>query len=161
VPEVSDHEPLDHANVTVIPPLVYLGSILLGVAANWLLGVGFPLAFALRMALGVALVCGGVAVVMSFGYAFRQIGQDPHPNTPTTRIITSGTYRYSRNPGYASLAVIQVGIALLLDNAWILLALLPALVIMHYGVIIREEAYLERKFGDEYLRYKASVRRWL
>jgi hypothetical protein len=54
-----------------------------------------------------------------------------------------------------------LGIGLLLNNAWVLLVLIPVLVTMHYGVIIREEAYLERKFGDEYLRYKANVRRWL
>ena len=161
MPEASDRETLDHANVIVMPPLLYLGAILLGVLAHWFLRIELPLAFAFRMALGVALVCGGVAVAMSFGYAFRQTGQDPHPNTPTPQVITSGFYRYSRNPGYLSLAVIQLGIALLLNNAWILLALIPVLVTMHYGVIIREEAYLERKFGDEYLRYKASVRRWL
>ena len=159
--EANERETLDHANVIVIPPLLHIGAILLGVLAYWLLRVEFPLAFASRMVLGVVLVCGGVAVAISFGYAFRQTGQDPHPNTPTPQVITSGFYRYSRNPGYLSLAVIQVGIALLLDNVWILLALIPALVTMHYGVIIREEAYLERKFGDEYLRYKASVRRWI
>jgi protein-S-isoprenylcysteine O-methyltransferase Ste14 len=161
VSETNDRETHDHANVLVIPPLVHLGAILLGVLAHWFLRLELPLAFAFRMALGAVLVGGGVAVAMSFGYAFRQTGQDPHPNTPTPRVITSGTYRYSRNPGYVSLALIQVGVALLLDNAWILLTLLPALLVMHYGVIVREEAYLERKFGDEYLRYKASVRRWL
>jgi protein-S-isoprenylcysteine O-methyltransferase Ste14 len=161
VTEANDRETLDHANVIVIPPLVHVGSILLGVLAHWLLPVELQLAFALRMALGVALVCGGVALAMSFGLAFRRTGQDPHPNTPTPRVITSGFYRYSRNPGYLSLAVIQVGIALLLGNAWVLLALIPALVVMHHGVILREEAYLERKFGDEYLRYKESVRRWI
>ena len=161
MPAASDREPLDHANVIVMPPLLHLGSILLGVLAFWFLRVELPLAFAFRMVLGVALVGGGVAVAMSFGYAFRQTGQDPNPNTPTPRVITSGFYRYSRNPGYLSLAVIQVGIALLLNNAWILLALVPVLVTMHYGVIIREEAYLERKFGDEYLDYKKDVRRWL
>jgi protein-S-isoprenylcysteine O-methyltransferase Ste14 len=161
VPEASDRETLDHANVIVMPPLLHLGSILLGVLAYWFLRVEFPLAFAFRMALGVALLCGGLAVAMSFGRAFRRTGQDPNPNTPTPRVVTSGFYRYSRNPAYVSLVVIQLGIALLLNNAWILLALLPVLVTMHYGVIIREEAYLERKFSDEYLRYKEDVRRWL
>ena len=161
VPEASDRETLDHANVIVMPPLLHLGSILLGVVAHWFLRFEFPLDLGFRMALGIALLGGGVAASISFSRAFRRAGQDPHPNTPTPRIITTGLYRYSRNPAYASLVAIQLGIGLLLDNAWILLVLLPVLVIMHYGVIIREEAYLERKFGDEYLRYKANVRRWL
>jgi protein-S-isoprenylcysteine O-methyltransferase Ste14 len=110
---------------------------------------------------GGALVVAGIALSIGFSRAFQKSGQDRHPNRPTPAVITTGLYRYSRNPAYLSLVLGQVGIALLLDNVWILLTLLPALVIMHYGVIIREEAYLERRFGDEYLRYKSNVRRWL
>jgi protein-S-isoprenylcysteine O-methyltransferase Ste14 len=161
VPEASDRETLDHANVIVMPPLLHLGSIVLGVVAHWFLGVEVPLDPGFRAALGVALLGGGVAVAVSFPRAFRRAGQDPNPNTPTPRVITTGLYRYSRNPAYASLVAVQLGIGLLLNNAWVLLVLIPVLVTMHYGVIIREEAYLERKFGDEYLRYKETVRRWL
>jgi len=160
VPEASDRETLDHANVIVMPPLLHIGSILLGVVAYWFLGLEFPLAFVFRLVLGAALLGGGLAVTLSFSRAFRRAGQDLNPNTPTPGVIKTGLYRCSRNPAYVSLVVAQLGIALLLNNAWILLALIPVLVTMHYGVIIREEAYLERKFGDEYLRYKEDVRRW-
>ena len=79
----------------------------------------------------------------------------------TRLLITSGPYRYSRNPAYVSLTVILLGLGLLLNNAWLLLVAIPVVAIMNYGVIHREEAYLERTFGDEYLRYKAGVRRWI
>jgi protein-S-isoprenylcysteine O-methyltransferase Ste14 len=161
VPETSDRESPDHANVIVVPPLLHVVAILLGVVAHGYARVQFPLDLVLRAPLGIVLVGAGVATSISFSRAFRRAGQGLNPNTPTPRIITTGLYRYSRNPAYVALVGIQVGIALLLDNVWILLVLLPVLVIMHYGVIIREEAYLERKFGDEYLHYKASVRRWL
>jgi protein-S-isoprenylcysteine O-methyltransferase Ste14 len=161
VPEASDRKTLDHANVIVIPPLLHLVSIALGIAAQWLLRLEFPLALVFRAVIGIALLGGGIAISISFSRAFRRAGQDRNPNTPTPRLITTGVYRYSRNPAYVALIAIQVGIGLLLDNVWILLVLIPVLVIMHYGVIIREEAYLERAFGDEYLRYKENVRRWL
>jgi protein-S-isoprenylcysteine O-methyltransferase Ste14 len=161
VPEASDRKTLDHANVIVIPPLLHLGSIALGIVAHWFLRLEFPLPFVFRAVMGIALLGGGVAISIAFSRAFRRTGQDRNPNTPTPRLITTGPYRTSRNPAYVALIAIQVGIGLLLDNVWILLVLIPVLVIMHYGVIIREEAYLERAFGDEYLRYKENVRRWL
>jgi protein-S-isoprenylcysteine O-methyltransferase Ste14 len=161
VPEASDHKTLDHANVIVVPPLLHLGSIALAIVAQQLLRLEFPLSSTFRAVTGIALLGGGVAISVSFSRTFRRAGQDRNPNTPTPRVITTGLYRYSRNPAYVALIAIQVGVGLLLDNVWILLFLIPALVTMHYGVIIREEAYLERKFGDEYLRYKENVRRWL
>jgi protein-S-isoprenylcysteine O-methyltransferase Ste14 len=72
-----------------------------------------------------------------------------------------GVFRFSRNPLYLSLTLLYIGISLLFNALWALLLLLPLLVIVQIGVIQREEVYLERKFSDEYLRYKAQVRRWL
>lgn len=152
---------VDHANVAVMPPLLYLGAVLIGVAVHWFVPLAFPVAAPLRWALGGALVVAGSVGAFGFARAFQGIGQDRSPNTPTPSIVTGGLYRFSRNPAYVSLTAIQIGIALLLDNGWILLAVLPVLAVMQRSVILREEAYLERKFGDEYLSYKAEVRRWL
>ncbi len=80
---------------------------------------------------------------------------------PSTAIITTGPFRYSRNPAYVALTLLCVGLGVLLDNPWILVLLLPAVLLVHFGVVRREERYLERRFGEEYRRYKASVRRWL
>ena len=77
---------------------------------------------------------------------------------PSTVIITTGPFRYLRNPAYVAL---WVGLGVVLDNPWILVLLLPAVLLVHFGVVRREERYLERQFGEEYRRYKASVHRWL
>jgi len=157
----SSGQALDHANVVVIPPVLHIVAILLGVAAYWWVRLEFPVDFVVRAPLGIALLGAGLTTTLWFFRTFRRAGQSVDPNSPTQRVLTTGLYRYSRNPAYAALVATHAGIALLLDNVWILLMLVPALVIMHYGVILREEAYLERKFGDEYLHYKANVRRWL
>jgi len=76
-------------------------------------------------------------------------------------MVTEGPFHYSRNPAYLSMTMIYTGIASLANALWALLLLPVALLVMQRGVIEREERYLERKFGEEYLRYKAQVRRWV
>jgi protein-S-isoprenylcysteine O-methyltransferase Ste14 len=75
--------------------------------------------------------------------------------------VTDGPFRYTRNPIYVALTLFYLGIGVVLNALWVLLLIVPLIVVMQLGVITREERYLERKFGDEYLRYKARVRRWL
>ncbi len=162
VSEANDKQPAsDHANVVIMPPLLYGIGLLAGIALQFVEAsrIGGPAP--LRWLVGAVLVGGGLWFALVFARAFNRIEQDRSPNTPTPSIITTGLYRYSRNPAYVSLTAILLGIGLLLDNAWILLAAIPVVLVMHYGVVLREEAYLERSFGEEYLRYKAGVRRWL
>jgi protein-S-isoprenylcysteine O-methyltransferase Ste14 len=83
------------------------------------------------------------------------------PTKPTTALVTEGPFRYSRNPIYVALTLLYVGVALLINALWILLLVVPAGLVLRYGVIAREEAYLTRKFGDAYRHYTAQVRRWL
>ncbi len=151
----------DHPNVVAPPPGIHLAFILVGVAVQR--GWAWHIApeSGVRFGLGLALVVGGHVIVGLFFLTFHRAGQNPLPNTPSPAVITGGLYRFSRNPVYSANVVIHVGIALMLDNWWILLLLGPAVAVMHYGVIVREEAYLERTFGEEYLRYKNSVRRWV
>jgi protein-S-isoprenylcysteine O-methyltransferase Ste14 len=79
---------------------------------------------------------------------------------PTTALVTVGPFRYSRNPIYMALTLLDVGVALLINALWILLLVIPAVLVLRYGVIAREEAYLTRKFGDAYRQYTTQVRRW-
>jgi protein-S-isoprenylcysteine O-methyltransferase Ste14 len=158
---VTDARPQDHANVVIMPPLLYAGALVAGIVLQLVSAAPTGLPSLLRWGVGGILVLGGAWLGMGFARAFNRIGQDRNPNTPTPSIISDGLYRYSRNPAYVSLTALLLGIGLLLDNLWILLLTLPVLIVMQYGVIQREEAYLERTFGEEYLRYKASVRRWL
>ena len=84
-----------------------------------------------------------------------------HPKGATTAIVSTGLYRYTRNPMYLSLTLIYMGVSVAINAWWGLLLLIPLLVVVQKGIIEQEEAYLSRKFGEEYLRYKAQVRRWL
>jgi protein-S-isoprenylcysteine O-methyltransferase Ste14 len=92
---------------------------------------------------------------------FHAAGTPVPGNRPTTTIVKAGPYRFSRNPIYLAFSLFQTGLALGVNDAWLLVTLLPAIFVMSFVVIPREERYLEACFGDEYKRYKASVRRWL
>jgi len=123
------------------------------------LPVDLPLA--LRMGLGVATALFGVALVAAAIGLFRRTGQDPKPWESTPEIISTGIYRFTRNPMYVGMALLQASIGITWGNGWIL-ALVPVVLVTIYTIAIRhEEAYLERKFGSTYLDYKHSVRRWL
>ena len=151
----------DHADVRILPPVLFLGSIALGV----LIQLASPLRFAessgLRVAIGLLAVALGFAEIAWAFTVMRRTHQDPDPRKPSPELIPTGPYRYSRNPMYAGMTLIQTGIGVALGNLWILLLLLPTLFILQRGVIEKEEAYLQRRFGDSYLRYRNSVRRWL
>jgi len=88
-------------------------------------------------------------------------GTNVNPSLPTTSIVTSGPFRLSRNPLYVAVTLLYFGLILALNTWWGIIMLIPLLIIMHFGVVLREERYLEEKFGDEYRRYKARVARYL
>jgi len=142
------------------PPLIYLGSILVGVALHRLWPVAVvPAEWAAP--LGAPLIVAAAVVFLLAVRAFRRAGTPIQSVRPTTRIVQTGPYRFSRNPIYLAFTTLHLGIAIWVNSAWLLGTLLLTLVLMSYGVIAREERYLERKFGDEYVRYKTAVRRWL
>jgi protein-S-isoprenylcysteine O-methyltransferase Ste14 len=116
---------------------------------------------AVRWGAGGALVVAGVGLLAWFDIAFNRKGTPAEPWKPTTAIVTSGPYRLSRNPGYIGMALTYIGIALMSDALWALLPLPIVLAVIDRGVIAREERYLERKFGDEYLDFKRRRRRWI
>ena len=96
-----------------------------------------------------------------FIWALRRADTPISPHEPTTRLVTEGPFRYTRNPDYLSATIIYAGVASLANALWAILLLPIVLVVTQRGVIEGEELYLERKFGEEYLRYKARVRRWI
>ena len=151
---------MDVANPGLIrPPFVYLVAIALGVG----LQLAVPLPFfpqGLRVAVGASLAIIAVALFVSAVGKFGAAGTPVPANRPTTAIVRTGPYRFSRNPIYLAFSLSHLGIAILVDSLWLLATLGAAIALMHV-VIGREERYLEQKFGGEYLAYKASVRRWL
>jgi protein-S-isoprenylcysteine O-methyltransferase Ste14 len=154
---------MDHAGVSVPPPALFIGSLLLGIFLEWAFPIGVlsQLSAGARFGIGGGLIVAGVAMMASAMRLFRRAGTAIPPWEPTTALVTTGPYRFSRNPIYLSVVTLYVGIALLFAASWALVLLVPALVILHYFVIRREEAYLDRRFGETYRQYRARVRRWI
>jgi protein-S-isoprenylcysteine O-methyltransferase Ste14 len=150
----------DNPGVITPPPLIYAGALAAGLLANRLLRLPF-LPRRLARTLGPLLIVVGFAVGFSGFREVRRAGSNVDPREPTTTVVTEGPYRFTRNPMYLGFTLQYVGISALF-NALLPILLLPAVQqLMRRGVIEREERYLERKFGEEYLHYKESVRRWI
>ena len=102
-----------------------------------------------------------IALLSSAVAKFRASGTPVPARKPTTVIVRTGPYRFSRNPIYLAFSLLQLGIAIWVNSLWLLATLVAAVALIHYVVVPKEEQYLERRFGTQYLEYKASVRRWL
>jgi protein-S-isoprenylcysteine O-methyltransferase Ste14 len=150
----------DSANVIAPPPLVYLAGVGVGFALEALLPSA-SLPGWLRWVVGGAVLLVGLALARAFFRALVSGGTTVSPYSTSTALVTSGPYRFSRNPGYLGMALAFAGISLMSSAVWSLVALVPTLAVIEFGVIRREERYLERTFGEEYRAYCARVRRWL
>jgi protein-S-isoprenylcysteine O-methyltransferase Ste14 len=147
------------------PPVAYLGPLILGLLLNRKIPVPF-LPRGLARVLGLLLFGGGVLLG---GWTYRTmrraatpiIGEPFVSDKPTTTLIQEGPFRYTRNPAYLAGAMVYAGVASLANALWAFLLLPVTLLVMQRTAIEREERYLEGKFGEEYLRYKARVRRWI
>jgi protein-S-isoprenylcysteine O-methyltransferase Ste14 len=141
------------------PPLVFVLAISIGWFLQQRVRISFvPDAFA--PLLGGAVVVAGVVLAALSVREFRRFQTSLRPDRPSTAVVQTGPYRYSRNPMYVSMATVQLGVAIWLNNLWVLLMLIPAIVTTS-AIIAREERYLEEHLGTAYTRYRASVRRWL
>ena len=150
----------DKAGIVAPPPLIYLGALVFGLLLNRRLPATF-LPSGITRTLGWSLLSSGVLLLGWFEWALRHAGTPASPYKPVSHVVTEGPFHYTRNPGYLSMTMIYTGIASLANALWAILLLPIALLVIQRGVIEREERYLERKFGEEYLRYKAQVRRWI
>ncbi|MFL6515043.1 MAG: methyltransferase family protein [Chthoniobacterales bacterium] len=150
----------DHPGVPIAPPLLFLLPILAAIPLEWLCPT-FLAAGAVRWISGGLFVVLGIALDIAGFVTQRRAGTDPIPYRPTTRIISHGVYRFTRNPMYVGFALCTLGLAILFDSLWILAAVPIGLVLTNLLIVAREERYLERKFGDEYRDYQRRVRRWL
>jgi protein-S-isoprenylcysteine O-methyltransferase Ste14 len=151
----------DTPNVIVRPPIAWTVAVLAGLALNCLLPLPFVPATvpagwlgAIVFALALALFAWAIATV-------TRAGSNVPTNRPTTTIVDSGPYRLTRNPIYLGMLLGLIGLAIAFNSLWLLLMLVSFALVIRYGVVDREEAYLERKFGEAYRRYRARVRRWV
>ena len=152
--------PPDVAGVIARPPLLYLGSLIVAIGLDRLFPAPLP-EHALRLPLAVLLAVTGLGLLAACFLRFKAAGTNVPTWMPTTALVIEGPYRFSRNPIYLALTLIYLGLGIGYGSLWPLVLLAPLLIVMRYGVIGREERYLEGKFGDAYRAYLSSVRRWI
>jgi protein-S-isoprenylcysteine O-methyltransferase Ste14 len=150
----------DTPGVAVPPPLLYAGGFVVGLALDWLLPLGRLQRTRWLMAVGIVLIVLTLILGISAFRAMRRAGTNINPYKPTTNMVTSFPFGLTRNPIYLSMTLLYLGLVILLGTVWPLCLLVPVLVVMQRGVIVREEQYLESKFGGAYRRYRERVRRW-
>jgi protein-S-isoprenylcysteine O-methyltransferase Ste14 len=149
------------AQVIVRPPIAWGLAVVAGLALDWLaplpfLPAGWPVVWlgALVFVLALALAVWAIATM-------TRAGSNVPTNRPTTTIVEGGPYGFTRNPIYLGMFGGLIGLGIAFNTLWLLLVLVPFALVIRYGVVGREEVYLERKFGDPYRAYRSRVRRWL
>jgi protein-S-isoprenylcysteine O-methyltransferase Ste14 len=150
----------DAPNVKIIPPLVYLVGIVIGFLATiWMPTKVVPNSVAWTVG-GILIFC---AAVLAGGaiLKFKDVGTTVRPDRAANTLVIAGPYKITRNPMYLALALVYLGIAIAGQSVWALILLPVVLTVIQRRAIEPEEAFLERRFGANYIRYKENVRRWL
>jgi protein-S-isoprenylcysteine O-methyltransferase Ste14 len=151
----------DNANVLMPPPIAWAIAFLIGLGLDWIHPLPFLPAGLPRIWVGGIIVATSVALAVWALVTFRKAGTRVEPYKPTTAIVSHGPFALTRNPIYLGMFLGQTGLAVGFDSLWVLAMLVPFFLVIRYGVVAREETYLERKFGRVYLDYKSRTRRWL
>ncbi len=142
------------------PPTIFGVAFLAGLGIDFI----YPspsMSLWLQLGSGVAFIAGGVLLIRSSMRGIDGAGTTYDPYAASTALVTSGIYRHTRNPGYLGLAIIQIGLALMIDSPWIALSVVVAIIVTSQFVIKLEEEKLTRTFGQEYQDYLSKVRRWI
>jgi protein-S-isoprenylcysteine O-methyltransferase Ste14 len=149
----------DNPGVITKPPFIYAGGLLVGFALHY----AFPFGFLPDSAqwLGWLMMVFAVLLVSWAFRTMRRAGTNVDVHKPVLALVIQGPYRFTRNPMYVSLTLFYSGIGVAANALWVMCLLPVVLGIMRSGVIVREERYLEGRFGEDYVRYKARVRRWI
>ena len=151
----------DAPNVVIHPPIALGMAIVLALAANWVWPLPFLPPGLAHIELGLIVILGAFLLVRWAVQTFRKARTNLLTNQATLAIVSTGPFAYSRNPIYVGALIGLAGFALAANSLWFLVALVVMFLVLQFGVIAREEAYLTRKFGQTYLDYKAKVRPWL
>jgi protein-S-isoprenylcysteine O-methyltransferase Ste14 len=154
-------ESADTSNAIIRPPIAWAIAILAAIGVDWLYPLRFVPASVPRIWVGSGVFAVALALAIWAIVTITKAGSRVETNKPTTMIVTKGPFRFTRNPIYLGFLLGQAGLAIGFDNLWMLATLVPLYLVLRYGVIAREESYLEHKFPLDYLSYKSRVRRWL
>ncbi len=152
----------DTPGVIIFPPLIPLSVLVVGIILNFVMPLGLLTHVPLlgRIVVGVIAFVVGLGMVIGANRIFQHVGTNVRPSQPTLALATTGIFTWTRNPMYVGGSIALLGIAISCALDWVLLLLVLSLPLVHYGIILREERYLERKFGDAYRRYKTKVPRY-
>ncbi len=151
----------DTAQVVIRPPIAWLLAVLVGLALDWLMPLPFMPAALPAGWIGGAVFAVALALLAWAIATITRAGSNVPTSKPTTTIVDTGPYRFTRNPMYVGLALLYLGLTLIANAVWPLVLLPAAVVAIQVAVIAREERYLEAKFGDAYRDYRSRVRRWI
>jgi protein-S-isoprenylcysteine O-methyltransferase Ste14 len=152
----------DAPGVIVFPPLIPLSILVVGTILNFIVPLDLLNQVPLlgRIVVGTVAFVAGLVMVIGANRIFRHLGTNVRPSQPTLVLATNGMYTWTRNPMYVGGGIALLGIAISCGLDWVPLLLALSVPLLHYGIILREERYLESKFGDEYRRYKTKVPRY-
>lgn len=148
----------DSPPVMIHPPILFGVGFLAGLVLNFWLGLSFGVGDMVKI--GYLFIAGGFALAAWSVWHLRAADTNVPTNLPTTALVATGPYRTTRNPIYIALAIAFLGLACLLDAPLAMVSLIPILIVLHAGVVLREEQYLEEKFGDAYREYVARTKRY-
>jgi len=151
----------DNPGVIAFPPLILLVSAVISGLVHFFL-IRLPImSYHASLVCGIVLVIVAPALALSAMITMKKAGTNVHPSEPALTIVRGGPYRFTRNPMYLALCLLQVALGFFLNDWITLLFVVPLALLFHYGVVLREERYLTAKFGEPYLELKREVRRWL
>lgn len=155
------NSPPDNAGVIAFPPLMFAIGAVTSALVHFFVGRA-PMMSDHRVALvcGIALIVVAPSLALSAMFTFKKAGTNVDPAKPALTIARGGPYRFTRNPMYLALCLLQVALGFFLNDWIALLFVVPLALLLHFGVILREERYLAAKFGEPYLELKRDVRRW-
>lgn len=151
----------DSPDIVILPPVLVGGSLVLGIAIHYLTWPVSLLPVVVARTLGSLVLIASGLVAHSAHLAMKRVGTNVLPTQPTLALATDGPFRFTRNPLYVAALGVYAAVTLWVNGLAPLLLLPLVAVVLHWGVVLREEAYLTAKFGDEYTRYLSSVRRWI
>lgn len=148
------------AAVKFPPPLIFIFLIFIAYAIHTIIPIGIGITSPFTY-LGIVIIILALVLLVFISQTFTRVKTHIEPWKPTSAIIATGIYAYSRNPIYMAFCLVPIGVGIITNSLWILFSFLPSVLLVYFMAIKKEEAYLEEKFGEEYLQYKNSVRRWI
>ena len=155
------HKNQEHATVVLFPPLVGLTLIIAGITLQVYVPLKITFSTTIGLVAGIIILISGIGLQVVCLRALKKAKTTPLFQKPTTNVLQSGPYARSRNPIYIAVFIQFLGVAFMVNTWWLIFALPVLYIYLRFGVIAREEQYLEQKFGDEYRTYQSKVPRWI